>query len=39
MNMGMGCVATHVLLESYGGTQVGICFVGECWVAWTGNGM
>ena len=38
MNVGRGCVATHVFLESCARKAVGICFVGECWVASTGNG-
>ena len=38
MNVGRGCVATHVFLESCPRREVGICFVGECWVALTGSG-
>ena len=38
MNVGRGCVATHVFLESYARKEVGICFVEECWVALAGNG-
>ena len=38
MNVGRGCVATHVFLESCARKAVGICFVGECWVALAGNG-
>ena len=39
MNVGRGCVATHVFLESCARKEVGICFVGECWVALAGGGM
>ena len=38
MNVGRGCVAAHVFLESCARKGVGICFVGECCVALTGNG-
>ena len=38
MNVGRGCVATHVFLESCARKEVGICFVGECWVALAGSG-
>ena len=38
MNVGRGCVATHVVLESCARKEVGICFVKECWVVLTGNG-
>ena len=38
MNVGRGCVATHVFLESCARKEVGICFVEECWVALTANG-
>ena len=38
MNVGRGCVVTHVFLESCARKEVGICFVGECWVPSTGNG-
>ena len=38
MNVGRGCVATHVFLESCPRREVGICFVGECWVALAGSG-
>ena len=38
MNVGRGCVAAHVFLESCGRKEVDICFVGECWVARDGNG-
>ena len=38
MNVGRGCVATHVFLESCTRKEVGICFVGECWVAPAGYG-
>ena len=38
MNVGRGCVATHVFLESCARKGVGICFVGKCWVALTGTG-
>ena len=31
-------MATHVFLESCARKEVGIYFVGECWVALTGNG-
>ena len=31
-------MATHVFLESCAQKAVGICFVGECWVALAGNG-
>ena len=31
-------MVTHVFLESCARKEVGICFVGECWVASTGNG-
>ena len=31
-------MATHVFLESCARKEVGICFVGECWVAAVGNG-
>ena len=37
MNVGSGCVATHVFLESCARKKVGICFVAECWVALGGN--
>ena len=37
-NVGRGCVATHVFLESYTRKEVGICFVGEWWVALAGSG-
>ena len=33
MNVGRGCVATHVFVESCAKKGMGICFVGECWVA------
>ena len=38
MNVGRGCVATHVFLESCARKEVGICFVGECWVVLAGSG-
>ena len=38
MNVGRGCVVTHVYLESCARKEVEICFVGECWVAITGWG-
>ena len=38
MNVGTGCVATHVFLESCAQKEVGICLVGECWVVPAGNG-
>ena len=38
MNVGRRCVVTHVFLESCARREVGICFVGECWVALGGNG-
>ena len=38
VNVGRGCVATHVFLESCARKEVDICFVGECWVARDGNG-
>ena len=38
MNVGRECVATHVFLESRAKKGVGICFVGECWVARSGSG-
>ena len=38
MNVGRGCVAAHVSLESCSQKEVDICFVGECWVARDGNG-
>ena len=38
MNVGRGCVVTHVFLECCARKEVGICFVGECWVAAAGNG-
>ena len=38
MNVGRGCVATHVFLESCAKKGVGICFVGEYWVARRGLG-
>ena len=31
-------MATHAFLESCARKEVGICFVGECWVAPAGNG-
>ena len=31
-------MATHVFLESCPRREVGICFVGECWVALAGSG-
>ena len=31
-------MATYVLLESCARKEVGICFVGKCWVAVAGNG-
>ena len=31
-------MATHVFLESCARKEVGICFVGECWVALAGSG-
>ena len=31
-------MVTHVFLESCARKEVGICFVGEYWVALTGNG-
>ena len=31
-------MATHVFLESCEWKEVGICFVGECWVALAGSG-
>ena len=37
MNVGRGCVAAHVFLESCARKEVDICFVGECWVARDGN--
>ena len=37
MNIGRGCVATHVYLESSTRKGLGICFIGECWVAITGS--
>ena len=38
MNVGRGCVASDVFLESCARKGVEICFVGECWVAMSGNG-
>ena len=38
MNVGRGCVAAHVFLESCARREVDICFVEECWVARDGNG-
>ena len=38
MDVGRGCVATHVFLECCARKEVGICFVGEYWVTLTGNG-
>ena len=38
MNVGRGCVAAHVLLESCAQKGVEICFIGECWVARTDSG-
>ena len=38
MNVGKGCVATHVFLESCARKEVGIWFIGECWVALAGSG-
>ena len=38
MNVGRGCVAAYVFLESCAWKEVDICFVGECWVARDGNG-
>ena len=38
MNVGRGCVATHVFLESCARKGVEICFVGECWVVQSGSG-
>ena len=38
MNLGRGCLATHVFLESCARKEVGICFVGECRVALAGRG-
>ena len=38
MNVGRGCVAAHVFLESCARKGVGICFVGECCVALGGSG-
>ena len=38
MNIGRGCVAPHVFLESCVRKEVDICFVGECWVVRDGNG-
>ena len=38
MNIGRGCVAMDVFLESCAPKKVGICYVGECWVALTENG-
>ena len=38
MNVGKGCVMAHVFLESCAQREVGICFVGECWVAMGGKG-
>ena len=38
MNVGRGCVATHAFLESCARKEVGLCFVGECWVALAGSG-
>ena len=38
MNVGRGCVAAPIFLESCARKEVDICFVGECWVAWDGNG-
>lgn len=37
-NVGRGCVATDVFLEVCASRKVGVCFVGECWVARTGSG-
>ena len=39
MNVGRGCVAKHGFLESCARKEVGICFVGECWVALVGSSM
>lgn len=38
MNIGRGCVVTHVFLESCARNGVGICFVGKCWVDRDGRG-
>ena len=38
MNVGRGCVATHVFLESCARMEVGICIIGECWVVLAGTG-
>lgn len=38
MNVGRGCVVSHVFLVSCARKEVGICFVEECWVALTGTG-
>ena len=38
MNMGRGCVAMHMFLEVCARRKVGVCFVGECWVARTRSG-
>ena len=38
MNVGRGCVAAHVFLESCARKEVDISFVGKCWVARDGNG-
>ena len=38
MNVGRRCVARHAFLESCARKEVGICFVGECWVALAGSG-
>ena len=38
MNVGKGCVATHVILEVCARGKVGVCFVGAWGVARTGSG-